>query len=117
MASDEYNIVDINPKSSSVSSNDDTNCSDTSTPNIDEGKNSPCNTHDIIDISETLDHCENFDAVIEKNLVHKTTKYAKQNDSPSTSRCDPEQSSLESSDLNIWIRSGTLLLYNLCLLD
>lgn len=116
MASDEYNIVDINPKSSSVSSNDDTNCSDTSTPNIDEGKNSPCNTHDIIDISETLDHCENFDDNIDENLVHKTTKVGDQNDSPSTSRCDAGQLSLESSDLNNWIRSGTLL-SDLCLLD
>lgn len=103
MATNEYNIVDINPKSSSASSNDDTNCSDTSTPKIDEGNCSPCNTHNIFDISDKFDH---FDEIIDENLLNKTAKSDGKNDSPSTSRCDQVQSSLESSDLNIWIRSG-----------
>lgn len=106
MASDEYNIVDINPNSSSGSSSGGSNCSDTSTPNIDDAVNSPCNTHGSLDISDKLGQCEHFDDIIEENLLHKTTKAGDQNDSPSTSKCDPVQSSLESSDLNIWICSG-----------
>lgn len=103
MASDEYNIVDINPRSSSGSCSGDTNCSDTSTPNIDEGNNSTCNTHGSIDISDKIDQ---LDDIIEENALHKTTKTDNENCSPSTSKCDPVQTSLESSDLNIWIRSG-----------
>lgn len=106
MASDEYNIVDINPRSSSGSSSGDTDCSDTSTPYIDDGILSPCHSHDSIDLNDKIAHCEHFDDIIEENLPHKTTKALDRSGSPSTSRCDPVQSSLESSDLNIWIRSG-----------
>lgn len=97
MASDTYNIVDINPKSSSGSSSGDTDFSDTSTPNIDDGIKSPCHSHSSIDLDDKIDHCEHFDV---------TAKTGDQCGSPSTSRRDPvRQSSLESSDLNIWIRS------------
>ncbi len=97
MASDEYNIVDINPIDSSGSCSGDTNCSDSSTPNIDEGNHSTCNTHGSIEL-------DNFDDNIEDNAINKTTRA--DDGSPSTSKCDPVQSSLESSDLNVWIRSG-----------
>ncbi|KAJ6626438.1 hypothetical protein Bhyg_17776, partial [Pseudolycoriella hygida] len=99
LASDEYNIVDINPKSSSGSSSGDTNFSLTSTPNIDENDHSPCNTHGSID---KLDLSDNFDDINDENLMPKDPK---SDESPSTSKCDPPQSSLISSDLNVWIRS------------
>lgn len=103
MASDEYNIVDINPKSSSGSCSGDTNFSDTSTPNVDEGNNSTCNTHGSIGISDKLDQ---LDDIIVDNALHNTTKPDDDIGSPSTGRCDPVRSSLESSDLNVWVRSG-----------
>lgn len=105
MASEGYNIVDLNTRSSSGSCSGDTNFSDTSTPNIDEGNASACNTHGSIDMSDKL---ENIDDILEEKLpTHKT---AKANDetgtSPSTSKCDPVRSSFESSDLNMWLHSG-----------
>lgn len=95
MASDEYNIVDINPKSSSSSSSD-TNCSITSAPIIDNDNNR----------GDSTDHSEHFDDVIEEKLPQKTIIPGDQCGSPSAGRHDPVQSSLESSDLNVWIRSG-----------
>lgn len=105
MASEGYNIVDINTRSSSGSCSGDTNCSDTSTPNIDEGNASTCNTHGSIDMSDKLD---NFDEIVDGKLpTHKTTKANDENcTSPSTSKCDPVRSSFESSDLNMWLHSG-----------
>lgn len=102
MTSDEYNIVDINPESSSSSSTD-TTFSNATTPNLDND-----NSRASMDNSEKLEHSEHFDDVIENDLLHKTINVDDQSCSPSTSRHDPVQSSLESSDLKIWIRSGKI---------
>ncbi|XP_037038066.1 uncharacterized protein KIAA0513 [Bradysia coprophila] len=104
MASEGYNIVDINTRSSSGSCSGDTNFSETSTPNIDEGNASTCNTHGSIVMSDKLD---NFDDIVEEKVpTHKLTKPNDENvTSPSTSKCDPVRSSFESSDLNMWLHS------------
>lgn len=105
MASNEYNIVDINPKSSSISrsssSSGTTNFSTTSTPNVDDD----INRHST-DRSDKPEHSQHFDEIVGEKLLQKTFISGDPNGSPSTSRRDPVQSSLESSDLKMWIRSG-----------